>query len=260
MKIGEVYSHLNGLEWLMVRREGYWQSLQRVISAVDASACKTHTVGGAKGNGRRAYSPPALNRQFKTAMEVEGWSNASARTFYVCRNSDVNLEVLDMERAAQREIAETQRLLDLKTHQLKQSQAGSQSQVDTIVELRREVQELEREIRDGRKSMRGQQKALIESYGLDAIQTSNSSDFEKDRVSVEVQLGKYFAVTFDLFVKHTADYIHNRIDLGIEIVPMKSMEVEMSSGPPFFEKHLHEINRQGRIFPPVPLVLIGIEP
>ncbi|MAE44866.1 MAG: hypothetical protein CMF63_07780 [Magnetovibrio sp.] len=63
-----------------------------------------------------------------------------------------------------------------------------------------------------------------------------------------------------IFIKHAADYMQDRIDLGIEIVPMKSMEREMSSGLPYYEKYFHEILRQGRIFPPVPLILVGIKP
>jgi len=89
---------------------------------------------------------------------------------------------------------------------------------------------------------------------------SNRADFSKNRVSLEVQFGKYSFVQFDMFVKHSANYMQNKIDLGIEIVPMKKMEKLMSSGPPAYEKHLHEILRQGRIFPPVPLILIGVEP
>jgi len=95
---------------------------------------------------------------------------------------------------------------------------------------------------------------------LELIQSFNSSDFDKERVAIEVQFGKYFAVQFDIFIKHASNYMNDLIDVGIEIVPMKAMEKEMSSGPPYYEKHLHEIQRQGRIFPPVPLILIGIEP
>lgn len=105
-----------------------------------------------------------------------------------------------------------------------------------------------------------QQKQYLEDRGKPLIETYNSADFKKGRVSVEVQFGKYSFVQFDLFVKHTADFMHNRIDLGVEIVPTKSLELQMSSGPPYFEKHLHEIVRQGRTFPPVPLLLIGVEP
>lgn len=88
----------------------------------------------------------------------------------------------------------------------------------------------------------------------------NEADFLKNRVSLEVQFGKYSFVQFDMFIKHAANYMQGKIDLGIEIVPMKKMEEEMSSGPPAYEKHLHEILRQGRVFPPVPLILIGVEP
>lgn len=63
---------------------------------------------------------------------------------------------------------------------------------------------------------------------------------------------------FDMFVKHAADYMRNRIDLGIEIVPMKSLEREMSSGPSNYERNLNVIVRHGRIFPPAPLVRVGI--
>lgn len=104
------------------------------------------------------------------------------------------------------------------------------------------------------------QKEMIEEAGEEALPTYNSADFKKGRVSVEVQFGKYAFVQFDLFVKHAADYMRDRIDLGIEIVPMKALEREMSSGPSFYEKNLNEILRQGRIFPPVPLILIGVQP
>lgn len=86
----------------------------------------------------------------------------------------------------------------------------------------------------------------------------NQSDFFKNRISIEVQFGKYSFVQYD-FYKHSAGYLQNKIDLGIEIVPMKSMEKHMSSGPSNYERNLHEILCQGRIFPPVPLILIGVD-
>ena len=41
---------------------------------------------------------------------------------------------------------------------------------------------------------------------------------------------------------------------------MKSMQKEMSSGPPWYEKEIHNVMRHGRTNPPVPLLIIGIEP
>lgn len=89
---------------------------------------------------------------------------------------------------------------------------------------------------------------------------TNEADFFKNGISIEVQFGKYAFVQYDIFIKHAADYMQGRINLGIEIVPMKKLERQMSSGPTNYERNLHEILRQGRIFPPVPLILVGIEP
>ena len=92
-----------------------------------------------------------------------------------------------------------------------------------------------------------EQKSVLEAAGKRLIRTSNTADFEKDRVSIEVQFGKYSFVQFDLFIKHAADYMRDWIDLGIEIVPMKALEDEMSSGPPYFEKHL-STRQMSRLF------------
>ncbi len=67
-------------------------------------------------------------------------------------------------------------------------------------------------------------------------------------------------VAFDLFVKHTAFYVGNVIDVGIEIMPMKEMGVDMSSGPAYYERELYNVIRQGRGVPAVPLVLVGVAP
>ncbi len=105
-----------------------------------------------------------------------------------------------------------------------------------------------------------EQKNEIEAAGLTAIYSYNQTDFVKDRVAVEVQFGKYAFVAYDLFVKHLAFYVGDKIDVGVEILPMKRMQQHMSSGPGYYEGELYNVIRNGRGVPAVPLVLIGIEP
>lgn len=105
-----------------------------------------------------------------------------------------------------------------------------------------------------------EQKKTIEAKGLDPIMTYNQTDFVKDRVAVEIQFGKYAFVAHDLFVKHMSFFISDDIDVGIEVVPMKSMEREMSSGVPYYERDLFNLMRQGRGIPAVPIVLVGVAP
>jgi hypothetical protein len=85
-------------------------------------------------------------------------------------------------------------------------------------------------------------------------------EFFKDRVAIEVQFGKYAFVAYDLFVKHLAFYVGDQIDVGIEILPMKKLQSQMSSGVPYYEGEFYNVIRQGRGVPAVPLVVVGIEP
>lgn len=104
-----------------------------------------------------------------------------------------------------------------------------------------------------------EQKIILEENNKRLIRSKHQIDFVKDRVAVEVQLGKYSFIEFDLFVKHLGFFNRNEIDLGIEIVPTKALEDNMSSGPGYFERVLTHILRHGRGTPAVPFVLIGVE-
>lgn len=105
-----------------------------------------------------------------------------------------------------------------------------------------------------------EQRQVIESEGAEAIRTYNQTDFVKDRIAVEVQFGKYSFIAFDMFVKHMAFYVGDKIDVGVEILPMKAMEAGMSSGVPYYERGLYDMLRQGRGIPAVPLVVVGVVP
>ncbi len=105
-----------------------------------------------------------------------------------------------------------------------------------------------------------EQKAEIEAAGLRPIFSYNQTDFVKDRVAVEVQFGKYSFVAYDLFVKHMAFYVGDVIDVGVEILPMKELQEEMSSGVAYYEGELYNLIREGRGVPAVPLILVGVAP
>jgi Restriction endonuclease BglII len=144
MKISEVYSHLNGLEFLLVHKRKLWAEIQQVIKEIDADSCKT--------------------------------------------------------------------------------------------------------------------KVSIEASGEMPIFSYNQTDFVKDRVAIEVQFGKYAFVAYDLFVKHLAFYVGDQIDVGVEILPMKKLQSQMSSDVPYYEGEFYNVIRQGRGVPAVPLIVVGIEP
>ena len=104
------------------------------------------------------------------------------------------------------------------------------------------------------------QKETITSDGQEPIYSFHQTDFTKDKVAIELQLGKYAFIEFDLFVKHLQYYELKEIDIAIEIVPTKALLNSMSSGPGYYERTLTHIIRQGRGRPSFPFILMGIEP
>jgi len=203
MKIVETYSHLNGLEFLLVHKPKLWKEVTDVIKTIDANACKTK-VSKEKGmKGKLLYSPIAINASFQRLLKPKGWEESRV-SYWVTKDEKLIRKTLTMAPE--------------------------------------------------------KQKQEIEATGEKPIYSYNQTDFIKERVAVEVQLGKYPFVTYDLFVKHLAFYVGDRIDVGIEIMPMKNLQSQMSSGISYYEGELYNVVRQGRGVPAVPLIIVGIEP
>ena len=105
------------------------------------------------------------------------------------------------------------------------------------------------------------QKDFLISKGIEEpVSSYKQTDFVKEQIAVEVQFGKYSFVAYDLFVKHLLFYSGGIINLGIEILPVKKMQSWMSSGVAYFEGEVYNLLRHGRNHPPVPLLVLGIEP
>jgi len=203
MKIAEKYSHLNGLEFLLVHKPELWKEIENVIKSIDADKCKTKISNEKTMKGTLLYSPVEMNNAFKNKLSKYNWGESRV-SYWVTKDEKLIRKTLTMPPDIQ--------------------------------------------------------KQEIISQGETAIKSYNQTDFVKNRVAIEVQFGKYAFVAYDLFVKHLAFYIGDHIDVGIEILPMKTLQSQMSSGVAYYEGELYNVVRQGRGVPSVPLVIIGIEP
>ncbi len=83
-------------------------------------------------------------------------------------------------------------------------------------------------------------------------------DFAKDKILVEVQFGKYFAMFYDL-AKFQYFFIENKADVGVEIVPCNVLKKQMSSGVSYGEQLVFDIERLRRNFPAVPVKIILVD-
>ena len=202
MKVVETYSHLNGLEFLLVHKPKLWQEIKKVISRVDAAQCKTKVSKEKTMKGKLLFSPVDMNKSFSHLLKKTKWEESRV-SYWVTKNERLIRKTLSMSPK--------------------------------------------------------EQKKEIEDSGETPIHSYNQTDFVKDRVAIEVQFGKYAFVSYDLFVKHLAFYVGDQIDVGIEILPMKSLQSQMSSGVAYYEGEFYNVVRQGRGVPAVPLVIMGIE-
>ncbi len=202
MRIVEQYSHLNGLEFILVHKKKLWKEISDVIEKVDGNDCKTKVSKEKTMPGRKLYSPIDMNGKFKAELELLKWKQSRV-SYWVTKDERIVRKTLTMSAP--------------------------------------------------------EQKKQIEESGAKAISSYNQTDFVKDRLAIEVQFGKYSFVAYDLFVKHLAFFIGDQIDVGIEILPMKSLQEHMSSGVAYYEGELYNVIRQGRGVPAVPLVIIGID-
>ncbi len=73
MKIAETYSHLNGLEFLIVHRPALWREVQDVVAAVNASECRTKVSKEKTMKGELLFSPIDMNAGFKSMLRTKGW-------------------------------------------------------------------------------------------------------------------------------------------------------------------------------------------
>lgn len=84
-------------------------------------------------------------------------------------------------------------------------------------------------------------------------------DFAQGRVLVEVQLGKYFAMFYDM-AKLEYFYRQNLADVGVEIVPSHLLQAEMSTGVGRGEMLIVDMIALQRSFPTFPVKVILIQP
>jgi hypothetical protein len=86
MKIEQIYSHLNGLEFLKVHKPKLWKQVKTVIGEVDAEACKTK-VSEEKGmKGELLYSPIEMNKEFSTRLKGLRWEESRV-TYWVTKDA-----------------------------------------------------------------------------------------------------------------------------------------------------------------------------
>jgi len=78
MQITQRYSHLNGEEYLLVRRPGILEQIEAAVQAVDAEKHRTKISKEKTMTGKRLYAPRELNAAFRKHFS-DGWNSVLRR-------------------------------------------------------------------------------------------------------------------------------------------------------------------------------------
>ncbi len=130
---------------------------------------------------------------------------------------------------------------------------------------------LNKEIGDGFLKLGWEKKRVLCDYptqyyskGYEPPQVSKGAfremDFIKNKLGVEVQFGKYSFMVYNVCAKMTIFHNMGFIDAGMEIVPVKELAEEMSSGVSYFEQFVWDLEQRGVSDIDIPVLILGVAP
>lgn len=102
MRIVEQYSHLNGLEYLLVHKPQLWAEIQQVIAGIDAEACRTKVSKEKRTKGKVFYSPIDMNKRMSEAFAALGWGERRT-SYWVTSNAQLIRKTMTMPAAQQKQ-------------------------------------------------------------------------------------------------------------------------------------------------------------
>lgn len=95
MRIAQIYSHLNGLEFLMVHRPVLWEEIQDAIHNVDEKKAFDKISKEKTMVGRILYSPSKLNKLFKEEFSENAWREVRT-AYFVNEDLETTRETVDI--------------------------------------------------------------------------------------------------------------------------------------------------------------------
>jgi Restriction endonuclease BglII len=85
-------------------------------------------------------------------------------------------------------------------------------------------------------------------------------DFVKNQLGIEFQFGKYSFMVYNVCAKMTIFKKLGHIIAGVEVVPVKELAEQMSTGVSYFVQFVWDLEQRGVSNIDIPVMIIGIAP
>ena len=105
MRVAARYSHLNGLEFLIVHHKDLLEEIEEVVGSVDAEGCRTKKSREKTQPGRLLYSPIDMNKALAAGFRERGWMQRR-QDFWVTADERVVRGIAGLQPDKQKEAIE----------------------------------------------------------------------------------------------------------------------------------------------------------
>ncbi len=92
MKIANMYSHLNGYEFMLVHRQNLWAEIEHAINSIDANAYVKYSKDKVR-TGRPLYDQKKINKEFGRILFPQGWQSVTTQ-YYVTGDIETEREIV----------------------------------------------------------------------------------------------------------------------------------------------------------------------
>lgn len=99
MLVKYIYNHLNGLEFIQMRKPHLWAELQEAIRSVDANACLKTSKDKTKRDAV-IYDQKRINKLIETFLTARGWTSFKTG-YYVTENIETARAISNVRDAAE---------------------------------------------------------------------------------------------------------------------------------------------------------------
>lgn len=103
MKIGAMYSHLNGFEWIQFHQKNMWDEIEKIIEEINAEDFKTKVSKEKTMKGKLLFSPGDLNKRMKEDFEKLDWYE-SRTNYWVTDDYKLISRIMHMPAEEQKKI------------------------------------------------------------------------------------------------------------------------------------------------------------
>ena len=115
MKIVTKYSHLNGLEFLLVHKPLLWDEIQSAIATVDAEECRTKISREITKKGQLLYAPKEMNSRMAIQFKGAGWEERRT-DYWVTEDARLIRKTMHLSPADQKKVIEESNRTPIKSY------------------------------------------------------------------------------------------------------------------------------------------------